>query len=144
MIFQDFSVTEKKIILAFLSALLCWWLFFCPATCSASGTYTITEAELTILENNLARLSAINSQLQAESKTQKEQSAKLLEQVSLLQNQLTTLREQSLKQEALLTAANKSLEAFATEAKRERLRIKAQRNGWLVATIVTAAIAIAK
>lgn len=144
MIFQDFSVTEKKIILAFLSALLCWWLLSSPATCSASGTYTITEEELATLENNLARLSAINSQLQLESKTQKEQSVALLQQVSLLQNQLATLREQSQKQEALLTNANKLLEQYATEEKRTRLRIKAQRNGWLVATIITAAIAIAK
>ena len=144
MMFQDFGQTEKKLLLLFLSVLLCWWLFSASATCSASGTYTITEQELTTLENNLARLSAINSKLQLESAQQKEQSAKLLEQVSLLQHQLTQLREQSLKQEALLTAANKSLEAFATEAKRERLRIKAQRNGWLVATILTAAIAIAK
>lgn len=144
MMFQDFGQTEKKLLLLFLSVLLCWWLFSASATCSASGTYTITEEELVILETNLARLSAINSQLQAESKTQKEQSAKLLEQVTLLQNQLATLREQSQKQEALLTSANKLLETFATKEKRTRLRIKAQRNGWLVATIVTAAIAIAK
>ena len=50
MIFQNLSLTEKKLLLLFLSALLCWWLFFAPGTCSASGTpepmYEITESEM--------------------------------------------------------------------------------------------------
>ena len=144
MMFQDFDLKTKKLLLLFLSCLLCWWLLVASGTCAASGTYQIAEEELTQLESNLSRLSSINSKLQMESKTQKEQSARLLEQVSLLQHQLTQLREQSQKQEQLLTSANKLLETFATEEKRTRLRIKAQRNTWLVATIVTAAIAIAK
>ena len=70
MIFQNLSLTEKKLLLLFLSALLCWWLFFAPGTCSASGTpepmYQITESELTTLENNLAQLSSINNRLQVD------------------------------------------------------------------------------
>ena len=137
MMFQDFDQTTKKLLLLFLSCLLAWWLFFAPGTCSASGTpepmYQITETELATLENNLAKLSAINSKLQMESKTQNTQVAQLQEQLRLLQSQLTVLRQESEKQQALLTAANRSLEEYATEAKRTRLRIKAQRNGWATA-----------
>ena len=46
MIFQDFDQTTKKLLLLFLSCLLAWWLLGSPATCSASGMYQITEAEL--------------------------------------------------------------------------------------------------
>ena len=95
--------------------------------------YQITETELVTLENNLARLSAINSKLQMESKTQNTQVTQLQEQLRLLQSQLTALRLESEKQQSLLTAANKSLEEYAIEAKRTRLRIKAQRNGWAAA-----------
>lgn len=107
--------------------LLCLLFLLPAATSLASETpepvYTITETELVTLENNLAKLSAINSKLQQESKTQNQQSAELLKQV-------TALRQESEKQQALLTAANKSLEEYAIAAKKERLRIKAQRNAW--------------
>ena len=145
MMFQDFDQTTKKLLLLFLSALLCWWLFFAPATCSASAPepmYQISETELTTLENNLAKLSAINSKLQTESKTQNTQVKELLEQVRLLQNQLTALRLESEKQQDLLTAANKSLEQFAIEAKNERLRIKAQRNTYFVLMVAAAVAAV--
>jgi len=147
MIFTNLTLTEKKLLLLFLSALLFWWCVSAPATCSASGTpektYTITEAELVQLENNLARLSAINSKLQMESTTQNTQVAELQKQVRLLQSQLVTLRQESEKQQELLTKANKSLAEFATEAKRTRLRIKAQRNTWeaIAACLVVALIA---
>ena len=123
-------IVADAILLFLLSLLFCYWLACGSTTAYASGIYQITETELVQLETNLARLKAINMQLQLESSTQKEQSEVLLRQVTLLQDQLRTLREQSLKQEELLMIANKSLEEFATEAKRTRIRIKAQRNFW--------------
>lgn len=145
--FKSIDLETKKLLLLFLSLLFFWWVFSASATCSASEmpepVYTITETELVTLENNLAKLSAINSKLQQESKTQNQQSAELLKQVQLLQSQLTALRQESEKQQALLTAANKSLEEYAIAAKKERLRIKAQRNAWeavaacLVVALVT-------
>jgi gluconate kinase len=77
-----------------------------------------------------------------ESKTQNTQAAELKKQVQLLQSQLATLRQESEKQQALLIAANKSLEEYAIEAKRTRLRIKAQRNTWeaIAACLVVALI----
>ena len=133
MIFQDFDQRTKKLLLLFLSCLFFWWVLGSAATCSAANeqrTYTITEQELVTLENNLAKLSAINNKLQMESKTQNTQAAELQKQVQLLKSQLSTLRQESERQQALLTAANKSLEEYAIEAKRTRLRIKAQRNTW--------------
>lgn len=145
MIFNYLDLKTKKWLLLFLSCLLCWWLLVASATCSASApeqVYTITETELETLESSLTRLRSINSKLQMESAQQLEQVKLLQAQVQLLQSQLATLQMQSQNQESLLTAANKSLAEYATEARRTRLRIKAQRNGWLVASIlaVTAAI----
>ena len=144
MTFLTLDLTTKKWLLLFLLCLLFWWCVFAPGTVSAGNvpkTYTITEQELVMLENNLARLSAINNQLQKESKTQNTQALELQKQVQLLQTQLNTLRQESMKQEQLLIQANKSLEQFATEAKQTRLRIKAQRNAWIGATVIAAIVA---
>ena len=142
MIFQNLSLTEKKWLLAFLSALLCWWLFSAPATCSASGTYQITEEELTQLESNLSRLSSINTKLQLESKKQLEQVALLQSQVAQLKSQLALLQEASQKQEDSLTNANKLLEEYAIAEKNKRLIIKAQRNTYFVLLVAATAFAV--
>ena len=142
MIFQNLSLTEKKWLLAFLSALLCWWLFSAPATCSASGTYQITEEELTSLESNLSRLSSINTKLQLESKKQLEQVALLQSQVAQLKSQLALLQEASQKQEDSLTNANKLLEEYAIAEKNKRLKIKAQRNTYFALLVAATAFAV--
>ena len=137
MMFEGFSQKEKLIMLLLLSLLLCSWLGLFPATCSASGTpepvYQITETELATLENNLAQLRSINESLQRELATQKRELHVLRQESSTLVNQLQLLRRQSETQQDLLMNANKSLAEYATEAKRTRLRIKAQRNGWAAA-----------
>lgn len=134
MMFQNLSQTEKKWLLQFLSLLLCWWLFFVPDTCSASGTqepvYQITETELVTLENNLAQCRSINEKLQRELAAQKKELHVLKQESSTLLNQLSSLQQQSQKQQDLLINANKSLEQYAIEAKKTRLRIKTQRNFW--------------
>ena len=144
--FMSIDLTTKKWLLYFLSLLLAWWLLGPSGTASASGmpepVYTITETELVTLENNLAKLSAINSKLQTESKTQNQQSAELLKQVQLLQSQLTALRQESEKQQALLTAANKSLEEYAIAEKNKRLKIKAQRNTYFALLVAATAFAV--
>lgn len=137
MMFDFLDLRTKKLLLLLLSLLLCWWLFFAPGTASASGTqepvYQITETELVTLENNLAQLRSINSKLQMELAAQKRELYVLKQESSQLVNQLRSLQQQSLTQQELLTNANRSLEEYATEAKRTRLRIKAQRNGWAAA-----------
>ena len=145
MIFQNLSLTEKKLLLLFLSALLCWWLFFAPGTCSASGTpepmYQITESELTTLENNLAQLSSINNRLQVDLREQSNEATRLRQELDALKRELEQLRSLSQTQESSLTNANKLLEEYAIEAKNERLRIKAQRNGYFVGMVAAILVA---
>ena len=140
MMFQNCGQTEKKLLLLFLSALLCWWLFSASGTCSASGTpeplYTITETELSTLENNLAQLRSINERLQVDLKVQSQEATQLRRELDELKKQLSDLKQLSVKQEDSLTNANKLLAEYATEAKRERLRIKAQRNAWATAAVL--------
>ena len=142
MMFQDFDLKTKKLLLLFLSCLLAWWLLGSPATCSASGTYQITEEELTSLESNLSRLSSINTKLQLESKKQLEQVALLQSQVAQLKSQLALLQEASQKQEDSLTNANKLLEEYAIAEKNKRLKIKAQRNTYFALLVAATAFAV--
>ena len=142
MIFQDFDLKTKKLLLLFLSCLLAWWLLGSPATCSASGMYQITEEELTSLESNLSRLSSINTKLQLESKKQLEQVALLQSQVAQLKSQLALLQEASQKQESSLTNANKLLEEYAIAEKNKRLKIKAQRNTYFALLVAATAFAV--
>lgn len=142
MIFSFLDLRTKTLLLLLLSLLFCSWLFSAPATCSASGTYQITEEELTSLESNLSQLSSINTKLQMESKKQLEQVTQLQSQVAQLKSQLALLQEASQKQEDSLTNANKLLEEFATEEKNKRLRIKAQRNGYFVMMVAATAFAV--
>ncbi len=66
-------------------------------------------------------------------KVQSEEAKALKQEVTALKKQLEQLRSLSQKQDESLTNANRLLEEYAIEAKRERLRIKAQRNGWAAA-----------
>lgn len=142
--FQTLDQTAKKWLLLFLSVLLCWWLFSASDTALASempidqtqAVYQITEQELTTLENNISTLKSINEKLQMELAAQKRELHVLREESSRLLRQLNELKQQSQTQDDLLMKANKSLEESATEAKRERLKIKAQRNGWAAAAVL--------
>ncbi|MBQ5345314.1 MAG: hypothetical protein J6F33_08990 [Acidaminococcaceae bacterium] len=152
MTFQDLDLKTKKLLLLLLSVLLCWWLFSASATASASGmsadqtqaVYQITELELTTLENNISTLKSINEKLQMELAAQKRELHVLREESSTLLNQLNSLRQRSEMQDDLLMKANKSLEKYATEAKRERLRIKAQRNFWECFAAAAVIVAVTK
>ena len=132
--FKSIDLETKKLLLLFLSLLFCWWLLVASGTCSASEmpepVYQITETELSQLENNLAQLSAINTQLQTDLKVQSDEATALKKEVIELRKELEQLRSLSQTQENSLTNANRLLEEYAIEAKKERLRIKAQRNAW--------------
>lgn len=148
MMFQNFGQTEKKLLLLFLSLLFCWWLFFAPGTCSASGTpepmYQITESELRTLETNLAQLRSANERLQVDLRAQSSEATQLKKELAALRKELSDLKALSVTQESSLTNANKLLAEYATEAKRERLRIKAQRNGWAAAAACLAVALVVK
>ncbi|WP_295359467.1 hypothetical protein [uncultured Succiniclasticum sp.] len=151
MLFEDFGVKEKKILLLLLSALLSFWLVFAPVTSAESAMpekqtvamYQITEPELVQLETNLAQLKSINSRLQMDLKVQSDEATALKQEVTKLKRQLEKLLLLSQTQGESLTNANKLLAEYATEAKRERLRIKAQRNTWeAVAACLVIALAV--
>ena len=129
------------------SLLLCLLVLLPAATCSASGMqepmYQITESELTMLETNLAQLRSINERLQVDLKVQSDEATLQRKELDELKKQLSDLKQLSAKQEDSLTNANKLLAEYATEAKRERLRIKAQRNTWeAVAACLVIALAV--
>jgi len=152
MIFQDFDQRTKKLLLLFLSLLLCWWLFFAPGTCSASGTqipvpeektYTITETQLRGLEQRLTLLDQVLAQQNPELTTLQLQLTESRRELATLRNELSISKEQLTKAEDSLRNANLYLEKCAAEEKKTRLKIKAQRNTWAaVAACLVVALAV--
>lgn len=120
--------------------LLC--LLFCSPQVSLASMYTITEEELTQLEENISELQIINNRLQKESSLQKKRMEELETQLTAAQTELQKAREQSnrlgsqlkdlettsIRQEESLRIANASLEAYEKENNRTQKRLKAQRN----------------
>lgn len=152
MIFQDFDQRTKRLLLLFLSLLFCWWLFFAPGTCSASGTqipvpeektYTITETQLRGLEQRLTLLDQVLAQQNPELTTLQLQLTESRRELATLRNELSISKEQLTKAEDSLRNANLYLEKCAAEEKKTRLKIKAQRNTWAaVAACLVVALAV--
>ena len=146
--FKSIDLETKKLLLLFLSLLFCWWLLVASGTCSASEMpepmYQITESELRTLETNLAQLRSANERLQVDLRAQSSEATALRKEVTALRKELSDLKQLSVTQESSLTNANKLLEEYAIEAKRERLRIKAQRNGWAAAAACLAVALVVK
>lgn len=117
------------------------------ATYASEKTYRVTETELGQLESNLTELQKVNTEQKKNSETLKteltESQTKLkkAETESVrLSEQLTGLRKTATEQEALLEKANQSLAEYAKEEKREKQRLRLQRDlGWSVAILATAA-----
>lgn len=128
--------TTKRLCICLLACFL--WLA-AGSTSQAETMYSISESELTELENNLATL---------ESHSQERQKV-LTEQATLLNQQKETIKKQAgelrrLKKEIVISktaneetqksllSANQSLKQFEDEAKR-KIRVKTrQRNLWIV------------
>ena len=142
MMFDFLDLRTKKLLLLLLSLLFCWWLLSASATCSASGTYQITEAELTQLETNLRKLEQLSSTQKTELTRLQEQLTKSEQELGMLKNQLTISKEQLAQAQNSLDNANQLLKTYADEEKRTRLRIKAQRNFWIGATITAIIVAV--
>ena len=143
MIFQNLKLQEKKWLFLFLLCLFLWWLYSASATCAASGTYTVTEAELKALEVRLDKLNQISQTQQAESKRLTDTLTKSQAELNLLKSQLTISKEQLTQAQESLANANRSLQEYAAEEKRKRLKIKAQRNMWIGFTITAIIVAVA-
>lgn len=113
--------------------------------------YTLSEQELETLEQNSSELAKINEQLQATCSGQEVQLTTLREQLTQaqelslrLKSQIDKLTAQSAEQQSLIKKTNESLQKFAQEEKRARLRIKRQRNAWEAAAALLACVAIQK
>ena len=143
--FQTLDQTAKKWLLLFLSVLLCWWLVSASATASASGTpekqtVTVEMAELDRLDSIFNQQQQLNGKLLNEltdSRTallkSQAELKKAQQELRTLQPQLAELKALSVSQENSLQKVNESFRQYAAEQKKERLRIKAQRNGWAAA-----------
>lgn len=109
--------------------------FAAESTISEVKTYTVTETQLQALETKLSRPATNNEKLAADCKELKAQlaaSQAALEEAKRkseqLKTQLAELTLQSKSSECLLANANKSLQEYAEQEKRTRIRIKRQRN----------------
>ena len=142
MMFDFLDLRTKKLLLLLLSLLFCWWLFSASATCYASGTYQITEAELTRLETNLSRLEQISRTQKTELTRLQEQLTKSEQELALLKSQLATSSTQLTQAQNSLQTANELLKQYADEEKKKRLKIKAQRNGYFIGMVAALAIAV--
>ena len=142
MIFDFLDLRTKKLLLLLLSLLFCWWLFSASATCSASGTYQITEEELTRLEINLSRLEQISRTQKTELTRLQEQLTKSEQELALLKSQLATSSTQLTQAQNSLQTANELLKQYADEEKKKRLKIKAQRNGYFCLMVAATIAAV--
>ncbi len=132
----------------FISLLLCLLLLSSPVLCLAQS-YTVTEPQLTRLEQIFQQLSSLNSQLTIElelSKQDLEKTQQLLLkyqqdldklQTQLLQskNELTLARTDLKNSQDLLVKANQSLQTYEKQVKAEMLNLKIQRNGFIVGMV---------
>lgn len=117
------------------------------ASYASEKTYQVTETELGKLEDNLNQLQKVNEEQKKNSETLKteltasQSKLKKAETESVrLSEQLTGLKKTAIEQEALLEKANQSLAEYAKEEKKEKERLRLQRDlGWGVAFLATAA-----
>lgn len=140
-----------------LSLLLCLLLLASPVICSAA-TMSITEQELTKLEQAFAELKQNNSVLLSDSDASKLDLIRALKLLRESQDELGKLSAQlaQLKQETMLAKsdlnqaseslklANQSFEAFAKEQKKIQTRLKNEKLIWMIVAGVAGYFAVSK
>ncbi|MGP1470955.1 MAG: hypothetical protein ACTTJE_05090 [Schwartzia sp. (in: firmicutes)] len=142
----------------FLLALLvlCWGRPSCGA---CAETYTITEAQLLTLEENLAALQSNNAALfkalsessadltiaQSESEALREKLGEVERRLRGLRDELEQLRSESQNAKESLTRANRELQSAVESVKtleKTRRRIERQRDLWEVVAVILGGIAV--
>ena len=147
MTFLTLDLQTKKWLFWFLLCLFLWWLVAPSGTASASGTpqtYTITAAELQGLDSRLERLGQLSETQRLESMRLMDTLTRSEQELQTLKSKLNTSTAQLEQAQSSLLSANQLLEQYAAAAKKERLRIKAQRNTWLAVALVAATVAIVR
>lgn len=145
MSFLTLDLRTKRLLLAFLLCLFSWWLLSASGTCSASSapaTYIITAEELQGLDSRLERLGQLSETQRLESMRLRDTLTRSEQELQTLKSRLNTSTAQLEQAQSSLQSANQLLEQYAAAAKKERLRIKAQRNTWLAVALVAATVAI--
>ena len=116
--FQSLDLQTKKWLLAFLSLLLCWWLF--GASCHAQTPEKQITISADLWQNLKTELTALNQELQAcqtELITLKRPSQELVTELTQAKNMLGKLQQE-------LTACKEDLTALHKEAEESRILLK--------------------
>ena len=116
--FQSLDLQTKKWLLAFLSLLLCWWLF--GASCHAQTPEKQITISADLWQNLKTELTALNQELQAyqtELTTLKRPSQELVTELTQAKNMLGKLQQE-------LTACKEDLTALHKEAEESRTLLK--------------------
>ena len=142
------NLTARRWRFAFLLLLLFSSLLLVPGTTSASETQqrqtaTVEMTELDRLDSIFSQLSQANGKLQneltdsrAELLKSQEALKKAQQELRMLQLQIAELKALSENQENSLQKVNESFKQYAAETKRQRVKIKAQRNMWATAFVL--------
>jgi predicted nucleic acid-binding Zn-ribbon protein len=140
-----------------ISAFLCLSLP-CVGICSENQTYTISETELTTLQNHLNALEQNNETLKAILSESNEDLTIALDALMKSQNELATLKAQlqqakndaesarnslQIANEELAKAAQ-SFKAYEKERDKVEGRLRNQRNIWEVLCLVAVGVAVAR
>jgi septal ring factor EnvC (AmiA/AmiB activator) len=128
---------KKLLFSAFVLLLFCLFLPSCYPPIAFAKTYTITEAELTQLEQNLARLQASSENKQ---KQLQAQSANLKK----LEERLTLSLKQNEETQNSLANAEAYLKQYEAEMKHKQAVKERQRNMWIVLAGIATAWACVK
>lgn len=116
--FQSLDLQTKKWLLAFLSLLLCWWLF--GASCHAQTPEKQITISADLWQNLKTELTELNQELQAcqsELTTLKRPSQELVTELTQAKNMLGKLQQE-------LTACKEDLTALHKEAEESRTLLK--------------------
>ena len=126
-----------------LSLSLSALLLGCTSASAQEKVYEITEAELTLLEENLSDLSSVNNgqreqltTLREKLKASETRLAESERNSKMLSMKLDWLSKELTEQTSLLTNANQLLWQYEQEERRTKSRLKRQRNiGYILAAI---------
>lgn len=135
---------RKELILS--AVLLSVWLspLFCGSSVRAERVYTISETELTQLEQNLTTLQNHSEQKQILLNEQAKQLNEAQKQLEIVNEQLKKSQELNEQTQNSLERADQFLKEYEREAER-KVKIKTrQRNFWIVISVVAVGSAISR
>ena len=126
----------------------CFLSYFAIVPCTLSSaqekTYTITDKELTKLEQNLETLKQYNEKKQELLTKQQNQLQEAKSELTKAQGQIKALKNLNEKTQKSLTSANQYLQEYEKEIQAKIKSEKRQKHVWQLATVVMAVIIVTK